>query len=1007
MFVNLYIQSEYSMLSSSISIHDLMDFCILDKQKAITLTDNGMYGAFKFYKSCQDKGIKPIIGLRLLLNDGFYNNVVLVYARNYIGYQSLLKLATKQANKEFITLEDLSYYKDNLIIVLASDEHELIRLVRDHNDSRAEILLNDYIKALDIFYCGLDRQTKLMCNEFNYIIQWFDKRKVRLLALHRSAFFKEDYSVYTTLRTIDLGVGNFFATEKESNMHLLSNEEAYNLFSSYPTLLENTVLVANMCNLEIPLGTYRMPSFGMENSKEYLAALCKVGLNKRLVNRKVDVEHYKKRLLHELNIIDKMGYNDYFLIVYDYVKYAKQNGILVGAGRGSAPGSLVIYALGITEVDPLEYNLLFERFLNPERISMPDIDVDFPDDKREEVINYIANRFGVDKVAYITTFGTFGAKMAIRDVARVMQINEQRLKVLLKPVSDQNMPLNVLLNNNSEIISMMANDEDANLLYKLALKLEGLPRHTSTHAAGIIMADGDLISYTALQKGLGGLWQTQYEASDLETLGLVKMDILGLKNLNIIKRVLDMIKETTQDVFNIYHLPLDDKKTYEMIASGETDGVFQLESRGMRKLLSDLKTSTFMDIVNANALYRPGPMDMIPIFINRKFGEKVIYPHEDLKEILAPTYGTIVYQEQIILIAERFAGYTLGMADLLRRAVAKKDLAVLESERIRFVRSAVKKGYQEKLSNEIYDYIVKFANYGFNKSHSVAYAMIAYQMAYLKAHYFAYFMAVLLSNSVGSASVLKTYISICRSKGLEVILPNINFSTTNFVLKDNYLIYPFTGITNIGSTTANEIIKNRQEGLYKDYDDFIQRTVRFLNKRQVAYLIYAGTLDSFGLSRRHMIENYDEAILRTDYSSILGTRIIQTKETIAEYSFDEITALEKEALGFNLKYNLLNKYHDFKKQKNTVNICDLVANQNAKVLFIISRLKIIKTKNSEKMAFLEIHDDSGTIDAVIFPHSLQNLQITLEEGFVYFGFGRTEKRNDRLQFIFENIFNIK
>ncbi|MFA7126787.1 MAG: DNA polymerase III subunit alpha [Bacilli bacterium] len=1006
-FVNLYVQSEYNMLSSAISLSDLFNYCGTHEIDTVGMADFGMYGAYKFYRGCHEHHIHPVMGLRVTCLGDSEDNTLLVYAKNYDGYRHLMYLATLQITDGGCHLQDIVSKEAHLIIIIPSDEHELVRLVQNGHYERANTVLETYRHQFSTLYIGLDQQTTDMQHAFPSMVTYFNGHHMPMVLLHRTTYLLcDDFLVYQTLRSIDVGTG-YGASLKEKAMHFITDDEVGRYDEDYPDLIKNTEKIARSCDVQIPTGKYLFPSYGMDNTREYLETLCKVGLNKRLLHRQVRVERYRDRLLFELSVIDKMGYNDYFLIVYDYVKYAKQNGIFVGTGRGSAPGSLVIYCLGITEVDPLEYDLLFERFLNPDRISMPDIDVDFPDDRREEIIAYVARRFGQDRVAYISTFGTFGARMAIRDVARVMQITDQRLQMILKPIQEDARPLKTLIVENKDICAMMQSNDDLHTLYTLAAKMEGLPRHTSTHAAGIVMADGDLVAYTALQKGLGGLWQTQYEAQDLEALGLVKMDILGLKNLTIIKNVMNLIEQHTGKTLNIYQLPLQDASVYQMIASGDTDGIFQLESRGMRQLLKDLKTSSFMDIVNANALYRPGPMDMIRTFVKRKFGEKVIYPHPDLQDILESTYGTIVYQEQIILIAQRFAGYTLGMADLLRRAVSKKNHQVLEDERTRFVQHAMQKGYSEALSHDIYDYIVKFANYGFNKSHSVAYAMIAYQMAYLKVHYFVFFMAVLMSNSIGSPTTIQTYVAQCRKNHLEVLLPSINHSSSQFEIDSKGLYYPLVGIAGLGNTIANELVKEREQGVYQDYDDFVRRTSSFLNKRHVAGLVYAGALDAFGLSRKYMIESYEEALLRKDYAQTLGSRIITQPAGQDEYTFDEISILEKDTLGFNLKYNLFIKYQHLKMEKKTTNLDAIAMGAKVRVLFVIRSIRNIKTKNNEPMAFLDIYDDTASCEAVIFSRVYQQLSIPLEIGFVYLGVGRITNRNDRMQVVFESVYSLK
>lgn len=1002
-FVNLYTQTEYSLLSSSIALKRLINQAKEYQYPALAITDKGMYGAIKFYQACKAHDIKPIIGLRLELD---IKSVILLYAKSYQGYENLLKLASIDAISG-VTLDSLRKHNLDLICVLASDESDVIRLVLDDNLKLAKNHLQTYLDMYPDFYLGIDLQTQKMQTEFSKILAFSQDNYLKCVFLNKTNYLtKDDFEVYTTLRCIDLGSNQYMATEKEMHSYLLSPEEVIHKTSIYPQLLENTIEISDKCNLTIPFGIYRLPKYPHPQSQEYLIELCKVGLNKRLRNKQVDFEKYKTRLFYELDIINKMGFSDYFLIVYDYVKYAKQHDILVGPGRGSAPGSLVSYCLGITEIDPIAFDLLFERFLNPERISMPDIDVDFPDDKRDEVINYIGKRYGKLRVANITTFGTFGPRLALRDVARVLKFSESRLNIILKDVPNMASSLQAIVNENQSLRLMMENDPEIAKLIGIALKLEGLPRHTSTHAAGIIMADQDLVAYTPLQKGINNLFQTQYEASDLEALGLVKMDILGLRNLNIIKSVLDKIYQVTKKKLNINNIPLNDPKVFAMIAKGDTDGIFQLESPGMRNTLRNLKASSFMDIVHANALFRPGPMEMIPTFIRGKFNHKVKYLHPDLKDILGPTYGIIVFQEQIMLIAQKFAGYSLSMADILRRAVSKKNSQVLESERVRFVASAKKKGYDEGLSNEIYDYIVKFANYGFNKNHSVAYSLIAYQMSYLKTHYYIYFMAVLMTNSIGSINLLQRYVNDCREKGVNILPPSINYSMGEFVVSPYGIYYSLLGINGVGNTIVQKILMEREAGLFQSYEDFVYRTTHFVNKRMIASLIYAGCFDEFGLTRKNMIESFDELSTSKDYRTLLGKQVITTKQISDEFNFDEMVVLEKESLGFNLKYNLFIKLNPIKAKEKPVPIRNAMNNTIVKILFILKRVKEITTKNNEKMAFLELYDDTASIDGVLFPNTYQQIKDKLTVGNGYLGLGKIEERDGKRQVIFESVYNV-
>jgi len=1005
-FVNLYLETEYTMLESSIKLDELIQKCKEYDYKVVAICDyNNMHGAFKFYNLCLENSIKPIIGLKIDFESklGFYNKMLL-YAKSFQGYKNLLTIASNVSKDKPITINFLKAHSEDLLGVIPSDENEIIRLVYEDNLQKAQDILLEYKKILTDLYLGIDLQNYENRKNCLTLINFSKSLNVKPVAIHKTTYFeKEDFLVYSTLRCIDLGISDYPYLEKEANQYFLSKEEAISLFKDYKELLENTIEISEKCNVTLNYQGYYFPKYPNAKGKsfEYLVSLCKVGLNKRL-QKKVNPNTlvYKQRLVYELEIIQKMGFADYFLIVYDFVKYAKTNDILVGPGRGSAPGSLVAYSLGITDIDPIVYDLLFERFLNPERITMPDIDVDFQDNKRDEVIKYVASKYGKDKVAHITTFGTFGPRLAIRDVARVYKISDVVLNEILIHVSNNEKSINDVLVNDEMFKKMYETNAEVKKVVNIVQKLEGLPRHTSTHAAGIIMAADSLLNYTPLQPGVNGIYQTQYEATDLEKIGLVKMDLLGIRNLTIIADVVKKIKEVKPD-FNLNNIPLNDKATYAMIASGDTDGIFQLESEGMRKVLMQLKTSTFMDIVNANALYRPGPMEMIPSFVRRKFGQEPIdYIDESLKDILKPTYGTIVFQEQIMLLVQKFAGYTLGMADILRRAVAKKNAEILINERKRFVENAKKLGHSEEVANKVYDYIVKFANYGFNKSHSVAYALIAYQMAYLKVHYYRYFMATLMSYSVGSTGLIRNYIGDCKKRKVVVNLPSINYSRDDFVVRNNEIYFSLLGINNLGALTVSQILKERdQNGLFKSYQDFITRTKDFLNKRMVENLIHAGTLDEFKLPRKQMILEYENAVNIAKYNEIVGDYLLEKPIMMDEYTFEEISKYEREALGFNFKYSEFLKYQSLKERYKIIEINDLTIGKNKNILFIIKSIRKITTKNNEEMVFLVIYDESGEMDAVCFPNNYQRIKDSLIQGKVYIANGDVDIRNDKLQFI--------
>ncbi|HNZ50585.1 MAG TPA: DNA polymerase III subunit alpha [Bacilli bacterium] len=1006
-FVNLYIETEYSMLRSLVKIDSLIHKAKADNQQVLAICDfEVMHGAMKFYFQCLDNRLKPIIGLKITLVVDGKSDSLLLYAKNIVGYRHLMKLSTHLKTNGPLDVSTLSQNAEGLLAILPSDENSLMTLL-PHKPELAGERLHLYKQMFADLFFGIDGQTEANRVLIPSLLSFAHQYQIRPVAIHRTSYLEpDDFSAYQTLRCIDLAMNEYPYSEKELSQWFLTQEQAFDKFHAYEELISNTEVVAQLCDLRLEFGRYQLPVFpdSLGQSFSYLTDLAKLGLNKRLKNTRVDVEKYKARLFYELEIINKMGYCDYFLIVYDFIKFAKKNKILVGPGRGSGPSSLVSYVLGITDIDPLKFDLLFERFLNPERISMPDIDTDFPDNRRDEIIQYVKEKYGTAKVAHISTFGTFGVRLALRDVARVLRLPDVVLQEVLKFIPSADASLENILQENAMFANLVKENPQVKKLIDLVAKLEGLPRHISTHAAGIVMTKEDLVEFTPLQVGMNGLYQTQYEAMDLEKIGLVKIDFLGLRNLTIIDNVINKIHQTNPD-FEILKIPLDDKPTYRMIAAGDTDGIFQLESRGMRNVLVGLKTSDFMDIVNANALFRPGPMEMIPSFIKRKFNEEAIdYLHPDLQTILEPTYGIIVFQEQIMLIAQKFAGYTLGMADILRRAVSKKTASVLENERERFVRSALKKGYDEITSQKVYDYIVKFANYGFNKSHSVAYSLIAYQMAYLKRHYYQHFMSELMTNSIGSVALIKSYIDDCAKKKIVVKGPSVNFSEDYFVVKNNVIYYSLLGIQNLGVLTLNNFLNERKtNGLYQSYDDFIGRTKDILNRRVVESMIFAGALDEFAIPRKQMVLEYDNSLSFATFSSLLHGRLTKRTFQDEEYSFEEISKLEKEALGFNLKYSIFNKYLDFKAKNNLVNLNELSISSQVRAVFAIRRVKPIITKNNETMAFLEIYDDNGRMDGVLFPKVYERYQNLLHEGRIFLGEGSLEERQNKKQFVLRNL----
>ena len=817
----------------------------------------------------------------------------------------------------------------------------------------------------------------------------------------------QDVDAYTTLRSIANNANLVTLSESDANSYLLSIEEIEFLFSAYPELIENSNVISSKCDVEIEFGKFQLPKYDDSiDANQYLYELSIAGLKKRLkalgnVNQNIYIERLKK----EYQTIVKMGFADYFLIVWDYVKFAKKSNIYVGPGRGSAGASLIAYCLGITDIDPIKYNLLFERFLNEERITMPDIDIDFPDDEREKVIEYVGKRYGNGKVAHICTFGTFQVKLAINDTSRVHKIPESHLKQILKVLNlelanykNYQPVLSEVIDKSDTLKQLMDEYDDIARVLNIACKIQGLPRNVSTHAAGIIITKYNLVNFTALDNGLDGIYQTQFEASDLEDLGLLKMDFLGLKNLTNISKTIELIKLDNPDF--IMPKEENDPQVFKMLATGDVVGVFQLESAGMSQVIMDLKTSSLDDIISALALYRPGPMDIIPTFVKRKFGlEQITYPHEDVYEILKETYGTIVYQEQIMQIAVKFAGYSLGRADILRRAVSKKKKEVLEQERISFVSSSVNKGYSKEVAEKIYDYIVKFADYGFNKAHSVAYAKLSYQTAYLKCYYPTYYMSTLMTTFIGSSNDIQAYYKEALKKNIGVLGPRINESLNYFISVENKILFPLTIIKGLGEVKVKEIIEERLKGKFTSFKDFLVRTKDIIPFSLMNNIIYSGALDEFKLTKKAMIESAKLQLDLMDYADIPGMK--QVTYTDEEYPYGTLLEKEKEVIGLNIKYNFFRQYAHIYKSKNLMYIKDIKENMQVRTLGILSSMRIIKTKKDEDMAFAVLEDNMSSIELTLFPNVFNRYQ-DLRTGVIVIITGTVQMRS-KLQIVVNDI----
>lgn len=1001
MFQYLYVQTEYSILQSACKIKPLIEKLKEQQLHSCAIVDEGtMYGTIKFYQECNKNNIKPVIGLKVKYHYNDKTNSLVLLAINNFGYQNLMKISSRlQLTNNNIDFEYLQKTTMGLIAILPYEE-SLVQKYLERNDAKNAIQTLELLREIySDFYIGLGIKSITNSNFIDNYFKLLKNYNYQFVALPKVSFINEsDYDAYTTLKAIKNNGVFVEGIENDKNNYLHDVKSVETIYYNHHDMLENTSKIANMCNVQIEFGKYQLPLYesGLD-SFAYLKELCSIGLEKRMQNFEYsyDKRKYYDRLNYELNVINEMGFSDYFLIVYDYVKYAKKNNIFVGPGRGSAPASLVAYSLGITEIDPLYYNLLFERFLNKERLSMPDIDIDFPDDRRDEVIRYVGKKYGKNRVAHILTFGTFKIRQAINDCARVFKLNDVKTKEIYKHLQAvntykvyDNPSLKTLIEASNDLQLLMNNYEDINKVLTIACKIQDIPRNISTHAAGIVITKFDLVNYTPLDEGLDEIYQTQYEAKDLEALGLLKMDFLGLKNLTNIAKTIELIRKDIPD----FTLPKNenDYDTYKMMREGDLTGVFQLESAGMRKVIMQLKTSTFDDITHALALYRPGPMDIIPSFIRRKFNEeKVEYPHKDLEPILKETYGMIVYQDQIMLIACKFAGYTLGRADILRRAVSKKKKEVLEQERINFVESSVNRGYSSDTANMIYDYIVKFADYGFNKAHSVAYAKIAYLTAYLKCHYFAYYMSTLMTSFMGSSSEMLEYTKEATKKNVEVLNPNIKLSTDEFEVINGKIYFPLSIIKGLGEIKTKQCIEERTKAKFKDYEDFVERTKDFLAISLLENIIYSGALDDFGLTKKAMIENLKSIIDRSNYGFIKD--MIKTDYTDEEFSYGILQEKELEVIGINIKYNFYQQFASFYSKYNLVKIANLSENKEARTIGTVKRVRETKTKNNETMAFVEITDDTSNIEIVLFPMIYQQIG-KLQNGMILMISGKTKKR---------------
>ena len=995
----LYIRSVYTLLSSMCSIEGIVSYAKKYGYKSVGLVDrNVLSGAMSFKKACLKNDIKPIFGLEVEINIEDRNYVVVLYARDDIGFKNLMALSSYICinDNKIIDIDVLNKYKDHNILCLLSDNMPLTYYV----DKKLDLLegLNKQKEIFGEYIVGLvDHDIAINAKRDLILKDLFKKNNILCIALNRTYYLNvddnEDYEVLKCIRdkkTIDDVDNNL-----DSGRHLLNMDEFSLLFEKQE--LDNTDYLASICNVDLNYQT-TLPEYINKKqipSKDYLISLCKEGLRRRLKNN-INKE-YADRLNYELKVIINMHFEDYFLIVYDFILYAKKNNILVGPGRGSGAGSLVAYCLGITDIDPIKYGLIFERFLNPERISMPDIDTDFPDDKRDKVIEYVRDKYGKDHVGHIITYGTLKAKQVLRDVARALNYSSKEVDGIAKLIPNTlDMNLQKAYDEVGIFRQTIESDSRYRKLFKIAKKLEFFPRHESTHAAGIVLSKKPLSEVVPVIKIENDLYSTQYTMEHLEELGLIKMDFLSIRNLSIIAEIVDDINNVEK--FSIKDIPLDDSKTFELIDNVNVLGVFQLESSGMRNLIRKMKPRTFEEIGMTIALFRPGPMKNIPIFLeNRAHPDKINYLHENLRPILKETYGIIVYQEQIIQIARVMAGFTYGKADILRKAMSKKKLAELEKLYPDFINGCINNGYDKSLAQKIYDLILEFANYGFNKSHSVAYALVAYQLAYLKANYPLYFYKALLNGAIGSESKTYDYISECLNIKQKVKGVNINHSDRLYKIEDNQIIMPLSICKDVGSISVDKIIEERQvNGPYLDYVSTVCRLVnKGVDKNVIENLIYAGAFDEFKYGRYTMIKALGNVLM---YASAHKGQLslidnFDDAPIIENYKDDYLllAEYEKQVLGF---YFTFNPIIDLKKKHNinTDNLYNLsLSRGNVKGFGLINRVKAIKTKRGDMMAFVDLVDDMGQISLAVMPDLYNRYSSLLIKGKYVLFEGKIEK----------------
>jgi len=970
-YVPLQVKTCFSLLQSINNIKKLVSYAASLGYKSLAITDTGnMFGVPEFCNECKKNNIKPIIGLELIVKE----KSILLYAMNEHGYQNLVKLCTIYSectisSERQLQLEDLRRYNDNVLLIMPfeSYDQEIYQIYKYHY----------------VGYYTLEQKNKLKRN--------------KLFINNVSYLKKEDHEYLDYLYMIkEKKVLGEYLLNTHQNQHLLTKEEI-ELISDEEDI-ETTKKIAELCTVELVKDDNLLPIYHEQvNSYQYLTALCNKGLKKRLNDNVSEI--YQKRLDYELEVIEQMGFCNYFLIVWDYVKYAKQNNILVGPGRGSAISSLVSYTLGITDIDPLQYELLFERFLNPGRKTMPDIDIDFSGLERQRVIDYVVNKYGSKRALGIITFDTLATKQVITDVAKILGLFPGETESIKRQLSAKETLLENY-NNNPQLKNLINNNTKYQKLYKIALKLEGLPRNVGRHASGIVMSKIDLDQVIPLWKRTDNTYVTGYSMQYLEFLGLLKMDFLGVSTLNQIQEVLNNIRKNEKLNITFSNIPMNDQKTFEIFKKATTDGIFQFESVGMRNFLQKLQVSSFDDLIVAIALYRPGAMNFIDNYIQRKQGlEQVEYLDPILEPILKPTYGIIIYQEQIIQIARTLAGYSLEEADIFRSAISKKKEEVLLQEKPKFIQKSIQNGFSPQTVEQIYNLILKFAEYGFNKSHSVGYATVAYKMAYLKTYFFKYFLVALLNKEIGNIEKTKTYIAELRQHKIKILPPNINQSSDKYMIVGDGVQCPLSIIAGIGAAISEKITEERRKKTYQDFIDFATRTYSStVDKKVLTSLIKAGCFNSFGINEKTLLENLDKVmnyvLLAKDATTF---KIPKPKlENVPNYTKNEQIENQLNQFGFYLSDHPTNNY----KSANELTTTSIEENYGKIItlVLLIDRIKEVSTKKNDIMAFVTASDEYGSVSLTLFPQTYKQYNQIQKNDIIKIE-GKIEKRFAQYQVI--------